>query len=282
MKRKIIPILVMGLMLATTALPALADSAGYGQTGIKPLAMADVTIDEAFATDWAINETHHGERIREFPIDDAVYFWLVVLADDLSGVTITHRWMYDNGTGLVNHWEWDQVITEPWTSAWSWTWWEIGLDFGPGEGYIEVLADDVSIGQSNWYAMANTKPNDPTIEGKANGEAGVEYEYTFMAEDPDDFDVSYYVDWGDGTNSGWTDYETSGVDVKLKHTWDEEDDYTIECRVRDHAYNTSDWTTLDISMPMNLQASTHPVLEMILARFPNAFPILRYLLEANS
>jgi hypothetical protein len=53
----------------------------------------------------------------------------------------------------------------------------------------------------------------------------------------------------------------------------------MDCKVKDLAENESDWEELEVSMPKNKQTTTHPILERILARFPNAFPILRHILE---
>ncbi len=141
------------------------------------------------------------------------------------------------------------MIPEHWASCWSYTYWQIGLDYGKGVGYIEVLADGVSIGRSNWYAMDNTAPNEPTIEGTTEGETGTTYEYTIVGTDPDGFDVSYFVDWGDGTDSGWTEFVDSGTEITLTHTWAEDGDYVVKCKVKDLVDSESDWVTLEVSMP---------------------------------
>ncbi len=282
MKKKIIPFLVMTLMITTTALPVLADSAQYGRSGQKEYSMLgtrDVTLDVAITTDWVNGWQDHGLRIREFPLDGEVWAYTEISNEDLFGVSMTQQWWYDNGTGLENKWEWTYVVDGHWSSSCSWSWWQIGLDYGKGVGYIALLVDGEYMGQTNWYATDNTQPNKPTITGKINGEAGTEYEYTFNAIDPDGFNVSYYVEWGDGTNSGWTEFTDSGTDVKLKHTWDKKDDYIIKCKVKDLAENESDWETLEISMPKNKATDFNfNLLEWLFERFPNAFPILRHML----
>ena len=145
-------------------------------------------------------------------------------------------------------------MPEHWSSCGTWTWWAIGLDYGKGAGYIEVLINGEHLGQTNWYAVGNTKPNTPTITGQTEGKIKEEYEYTFTATDPDGFDkVSYFIDWGDGTTSGWTDYVSSGTEVKLSHAWSEKGTYTIKCKVRDLAYNESDWATMQVSMPKHYE-----------------------------
>ena len=47
----------------------------------------------------------------------------------------------------------------------------------------------------------NNPPEAPEINGPTNGNVGVEYDFTFHANDPDGDGVYYYIDWGDGTNT---------------------------------------------------------------------------------
>jgi hypothetical protein len=277
MKRKIIPILVIGLMLAGTGLPVLADSAQNG--GAVEIEKSTPTrfnenLDVAITTDWVAGWQNHGLRVREFAIDEDVYAYFEVSSDDTFGLKMTHEWWYDNGTGLEFKWSWFTTCGDHYISWATWTWWDIGLDYGPGVGYIKVLLDDVYVGQTNWFAIDNTQPSAPSIIGETEGKAKEEYEYTINGVDPDGFDVSYFVDWGDGTDSGWTNFVASGTDVKLKHTWDKKDDYTIKCKVKDLAESESDWTTLEVSMPVTYQTYTFPVLERIL----ELFPIIKYIL----
>ncbi len=278
MKKIEITLLVMMLLIATISLPALGMSSQINKQSEKNMVSSvDVTLGDCYTTDYVNGWQDTGLRIKEWPLDGEVHAYVEVYADDLSGVLLTHRWWYDNGTGLENKWDWEWTIPEPWDSCWSYTYWQIGLDYGKGVGYIEVLADGVSIGVSNWYAMENTQPNKPTIVGDTSGKAGEECEYKFTGTDPDGFDISYYVDWGDETNSGWTDFVASGTEVKLKHTWAEEGDYTITCKIKDLVDHESEEATLAISMPKN-KAFNFNLLESLFERFPNVALLLSYLL----
>ena len=40
----------------------------------------------------------------------------------------------------------------------------------------------------------------------------------------------------------------------------------------------NDWATLEITMPLDLHIPTYSLVEKILAHFPNAFLIIRYIL----
>jgi hypothetical protein len=264
-KRKEI-VIFLGLLLTLTTLPIIASSTE-----------GDVTLGNCYTTDWVNGWQDTGLRIKEWPIDGEVYAYVEVYADNLQGHIITHRWWYDNGTGLENKWEWDWEIPEPWSSAWSYTYWQIGLDYGKGWGYIEVLADGESIGTSNNYAMDNTQPDKPTITGPAQGNFGEETEYTFVGTDPDGFDIFYIINWGDETGEEIIGPINSGEEKALTHTWAEEGTYQITCKVRDLVDSESEETILEVTMPKH-KGFHFNILERLLERFPNAFPILRYLL----
>jgi len=123
----------------------------------------------------------------------------------------------------------------------------------------------------------NLPPNAPSIDGPTSGKAGTAYDYIFTAIDPDGHDVQYYIDWGDG-DTEWTSFAASGTSVTVSHTWDEQGDYTITAKAKDEYGLESNWATLEVEMPINQQVDMHPLLQVILERFPNAFLILRHLM----
>jgi len=250
--KKLIAACMVLLMLAIPFVPANSEKS------IKHLIQEvnQVHLDVAITTDWVNGYQDHGLRVREFALNQTVYAYIEVSGEDLYGLNITQVWWYNNGTGLEKKWEWTYTVPQHWASCGTWTWWAIGLDYGRGVGYIEVLINGEHLGETNWYAVDNHKPGTPSITGPTEGKIKTEYEYTFIATD-DSFDsVSFYVDWGDGTTSGWTDYVPAGTEIKLKHAWQNKGTYTIKCKVRDLAYNESEWATLQVSMPKTYEYPT--------------------------
>ena len=126
----------------------------------------------------------------------------------------------------------------------------------------------------------NNPPEKPWIAGPICGKPGVKYEYVFSTTDPENDDVSYYVEWGDGTTSGWTNYYPSGNDVEISHIWNKIDRYPIRCKAKDNHGAESDWNTFDITMPKNKAfVFNFPLLSWLFERFPNAFPILQHIFK---
>ena len=176
MKGKLISVLVTTLLITTFATPVFGISLQKAQETIGD---RDLTLDVAITTDWVDDWQQHGLLIREFGLDEEVWAYHEISSDDLYGLYFEQVWWYDNGTGLENKWSWAWTIKQHWTSSATWSWWAIGLDYGPGIGYVECFVDNVSLGSTNWYAIDNHKPDDPTIDGPTSGNAGTAIEFDF-------------------------------------------------------------------------------------------------------
>ncbi len=103
----------------------------------------------------------------------------------------------------------------------------------------------------------NEPPTPPAITGPTNGNSGETYTYTLVSTDPENYPLKYYVDWGDGTNSGWTWEYDSGEEVELSHTWTEQGTYLVKAKAMDISNAESDWGTLSVTMPLDLQISNN-------------------------
>jgi len=112
--------------------------------------------------------------------------------------------------------------------------------------------------------------NDPPLKpqrpsGPTNGEVGVEYTYTSVTTDPDEDQIYYLFEWGDGADSGWIGPYISGDIVSSTHTWDEEDTYEIKVKAKDTEGDESPWSDpLSVTMPLNQQISESSNLQQIL------------------
>ena len=122
----------------------------------------------------------------------------------------------------------------------------------------------------------NSPPNTPIISGTTNGKVGVEYEYTFVTTDPEGDDVLYTIDWGDGIEETIGPYE-SGEEAITSHSWSSAATFTIGAKAEDTYGEESEWNYLEVTMPRG-KLTTNPFFMRLLERFPNAFPMLRYIL----
>ena len=123
----------------------------------------------------------------------------------------------------------------------------------------------------------NATPTDPDITGKINGEAGTPYDYTFVSTDDDGDELWYYIEWGDGSIEEWIGPYASGENVIVSHTWTDRDTYTIRAKARYIYGFESDWSTLEIQMPLVHGLFLHNFLVRILSRFPLINQLLQQL-----
>lgn len=126
----------------------------------------------------------------------------------------------------------------------------------------------------------NQPPVIPTINGTTSGTIGQAYAYTFVTTDPEKTNVFYYIDWGDGANSGWIGPNQSGQQITVFHTWSKRGIYTVKAKAKDVYNAESDWGVLKIRMPKNQIHQTALFVhffERLFERFPHAFPIRQYL-----
>ena len=86
-------------------------------------------------------------------------------------------------------------------------------------------------------------PNKPTTpEGEGNGETNNEYTYTFSTTEPDNDEIYYLVDWGDGTNSGWLGPYNSGDTCEATNTWDKNGRFNVRVKAKDSLGMESEWS----------------------------------------
>jgi hypothetical protein len=84
------------------------------------------------------------------------------------------------------------------------------------------------------------KPDEPN--GPRSGGVGLKFTYTAVTTDPDGDEISYKFDWGDGTESDWTDFVASGEEGSASKTWTEEGEYEVKVKARDDIGAVSDWS----------------------------------------
>ncbi len=88
----------------------------------------------------------------------------------------------------------------------------------------------------------NNQPDMPMITGPISGNTGISYEYNFTASDPDDDNISYTINWGDGTTSNWIGPYPSDVQVSLSHSWNNSGTFLVRVKAKDIHEIESNWS----------------------------------------
>lgn len=122
-------------------------------------------------------------------------------------------------------------------------------------------------------SQGNDPPNKVIINGPTNGKAGNSYDYTFTTTDPNDHDLFYTIDWGDGEVENWIGPYTSSEEIILSHAWTEEGTFTIRAKAKDPYDAEGQWGTFSVSMPRN-RAINIPIIRLL-----QNYPILYQLFQ---
>ena len=94
------------------------------------------------------------------------------------------------------------------------------------------------------------KPQKPT--GPASGKVHIEYTYNATTTDPNNNQLYFQWNWGDGTTSDWFGPYKSGEITQAKHTWTKKGSYGITVRAKDIYGAESNWSeSLPITMPFS-------------------------------
>jgi len=131
-------------------------------------------------------------------------------------------------------------------------------------------------GESDGYLHAiNTtfyhRPSIPIVTGPDECSKRVEYNFSARCFHVDGYNVSFFFDWGDGSNSGWTNFVPPGVSINASHTWKTVSDYkifNIKVKAKDVYGAESDWTTFKVTVPKTKAININLFLQRFFQRFP--------------
>jgi C1A family cysteine protease len=237
----------------------------YGSLNIDHSSIVWVDYDPTSPVNWVpvavINGSYQGHVNQGMTFDGSSSF-------DHEGNVVSYAW--DFGDGATGS---GVTVTHTYTMQ--------GI-----YGVSLTVTDNASNNntQTVWVYIdkVNHPPSTPKLTGRKNGENGTSYRYTFSTTDPDGDNVQYYLNWGDdywfGGAAGWLGPYKSGQKVTLEKTYPIKGNYTIRVKAMDQYGAKSDWAVLPVTMPISNALPSFGFWEWFFVRFPNAFPILRYLL----
>jgi len=205
----------------------------------------------------------------------ADFTWEPLVAEPYIPVNFNASDSYDpDGYITLYEWDWDDdgIYDENHTGPNATHIWEEADEFPVT---LRVTDNDGLIGMKTKYVLVYKEPlTPPSITGPTSGKVGVTYEYEFVQVNPDGDDISYFIDWGDNTTTGWTDYYTSGEWITRNHTWYEKGDYEIIAKVKDCYGGESPWSMLKVTMPRDKS-----IQNILFLQYLERFPLLSLLLQ---
>jgi hypothetical protein len=88
----------------------------------------------------------------------------------------------------------------------------------------------------------NLPPCSPDIFGDTYGKEGEILTFSATTTDPDEDNIFYLFDWGDGTQSDWLGPFASGEEVVTTNSWDHEGEYEVKAKAKDTVGEESGWS----------------------------------------
>jgi hypothetical protein len=96
---------------------------------------------------------------------------------------------------------------------------------------------------NNTFSAGNSSPDIPEISGPCLGDIETNYTYYVYTNDTDDDPYLFYIDWGDGNNTGWFGPLFPSYPVHKRHSWAEQGGYYVKTKAKDIFYNETSWST---------------------------------------
>ena len=115
-------------------------------------------------------------------------------------------------------------------------------------------------------------PETPEIDGPTEGKPDINYDYSFVTTDPENDDVFYYIDWGDGQIEEWIGPYQSGEEITINHSWNEQGTFQIQAKAKDTSQHESGFATFEVKIPRIRLYSIHS-LQRLIDRFFEFFPM---------
>jgi hypothetical protein len=153
----------------------------------------------------------------------------------------------------------------------------------PGTYFITIESEDIDKMKSldkNYHLIKiseNQAPSKPSIDGPGSGKKGNSYTYKFTSTDHEGHNVSYYIDWDDGSTTTWTTYQASGTTYTKSHTWSSTGKKTITAKAKDTNGAQSKVATFDVSITRKISKAID--IPFLLQRFFQYFPFLNKILN---
>ena len=125
--------------------------------------------------------------------------------------------------------------------------------------------------------IGDQPPDVPNIYGAVRGIPDIFYEYGIISIDPENDNLSYDIDWGDGNIETDIGPYRSGEIFPRSHKWDKTGTYLIKARAKDEFDFYGDWSEYRVNVPQN-KAFNFNLLELLFERSPLSFLIFKCLL----
>ena len=126
----------------------------------------------------------------------------------------------------------------------------------PDEICLTVTAHNYLYYSTQIMVGSSLPPLPPSVDGTSVGKPNKDYSFIAETTDPENAQILYKFDWGDGTQSDWLGPVNSGESMTETHAWDALGNYTVKVRAKDIEDAVGYW-----SEPFNVHM-TLPIIDL--------------------
>jgi hypothetical protein len=135
----------------------------------------------------------------------------------------------------------------------------------PVEGFqqsynVQIMTRDIYVGSDNGklyaFGYLNQPPDAPVISGPSVGGLDIMLAFSALSSDPEEEEIYYKWDWGNGNTTDWLGPYESGEMITTNNSWNETGIYNIRIKARDSSGNESNWSeSHSISIDIQIEFS---------------------------
>ncbi|MBS3778190.1 MAG: hypothetical protein KGY50_02715 [Candidatus Thermoplasmatota archaeon] len=180
---------------------------------------------------------------------------------EVGSLASTNLTISNNGTGMLN---WSLSTSHDWLTVFP----KQGL-ISADPQVVEVFIDTNlihekltntivrpkvfinSTGGNDIFSLSfylNQPPSNPVIQGPKKFKINSIQEFTVSSTDDENNSLSYYVDWGDGKNTGWIGPFLQKQQVSINHSWQSKGTFSVKAKVKDNYGCESNWSFYPITI----------------------------------
>jgi outer membrane protein assembly factor BamB len=170
-----------------------------------------------------------------------IIYTFTALATDPNGDSVAYQ--FDWGDGTQSNWSplvpngTTVTMSKSWSSPRNW--YTVKAKAKDRKGLLSVLPAEHTL-----IIFPNDPPNTPSApSGRSSGHLNVSYSFSTSTTDPDGDSVAYQFDWGDGTQSNWSEFKPSGTWITMSKSWSSNGTYLIKARAKDTKGAISNWSS---------------------------------------
>jgi hypothetical protein len=263
-------------LLGSRAYAAYAVDEGWNIIGVLNADMISYAQSTTDGNRLIVFQNDASEWLYNYTYDISLEYYDYILLNKLENGGFTwgsdHYYFWDNGYDALFYFEYKET---PYYHTSGDTIEHINVTYAVKNIRL-ILA---TLAELSEVSVFSNPPEKPVLTGLDRGSINQVYNLSIVTTEPDGEDVYYYIEWGDGQIDEWVGPYKSDTTIEITHQWNKKGTYTIKGKAKDINDVESDWGTLNVIMPIAFTFSFYELLQFLLMKFSDRFPLLQHIIQ---